>query len=134
VRTQQIYNVVLQVRDSLATLDTRWTHFQECIRVEDALGLPFAVPSECDYSMLITIIHRRFDSGPGAADVYAGNYELYVTNKRSELVTANTKLVPGIAITMAIIISTGRNFETRCPITQCGSLKVAAGPGGVLLW
>ena len=46
VRTQQIYNVVLQVRDSLATLDTRWTHFQECIRVEDALGLPFAVPSE----------------------------------------------------------------------------------------
>jgi hypothetical protein len=134
VRTQQIYNVLLQVRDSLATLDTRWTYFQECIRVEDALGRPLLVPSECDYSMLITIIQRRFDSGPGAADVYVGNYELYITNKRSGLVTAHTTLAPGVAITMAVIISTGRNCETQCPITQCGSLKVAACPGSVLMW
>ncbi|KAH7085728.1 hypothetical protein BKA63DRAFT_529309 [Paraphoma chrysanthemicola] len=131
VSTQQIYAVVLDIRDNL--LDARWTYFQACVKVEDALGISFSVPAECDYYMLVTMIERKFEAGIGAADVQAGNYELCLTQKRSELITAETKFMPGIAITMAIIISTSTASYGACPMPHCGSTKSSATVGGALV-
>lgn len=136
VSTQQIYTVVLEIRDNLPGgpgLDTRWTYFQTCVKV-DALGLPFTVPAECDYDMLVTIIQRRFEEGAGSADVRAGNYELCLTSKRSVLITAETSFTPGTAITMAIIISTSTPRNASCPIPGCGSPTATAAEGGALVW
>ena len=134
VSTQQIYTVVLEIRDTLTGPDTRWTYLQAPFRVEDALGFQFPVPSEYDYDMLITIIQRRFQKGAGSLDVRAGNYELCKTKKSSELVTAGTRLTPGTAITMAIIIFTPRASNASCPMPGCGSSKATPCPGGAFIW
>jgi hypothetical protein len=135
ISTQHLYTVVLDVRDTLTSPDTIWTYFQTCIKVKDALGIAFTVPAECDYHMLVTIIQRRFETGAGAIDVYARNYELCITNKRSELITDGTKLAPGIAITMAIIITSATaTSHMSCPIPGCGSQKVTTCPGGAYIW
>lgn len=135
ISTQQIYTVVLDVRDTLTSPATRWTYFQTCIKVEDALGIAFTVPSECDYHMLVTIIQRRLKTGAGATDVYVGNYELCMTNKRSELIKDGTKLVPGVAITMAIIMTSATaTSHTSCPMPGYGSQKVTACLGGAYIW
>ncbi|KAH7095377.1 hypothetical protein FB567DRAFT_556603 [Paraphoma chrysanthemicola] len=132
ISTKQIYAVVLDIRDNL--LDTRWTYFQACVKVEDALGVFFSIPAECDYYMLVTIIERKFETGIGAADVQSGNYELCLTQKRSELITAETKLMPGIAITMAIMINTSTASYGVCPMPGCGSTKASATVGGAFVW
>ncbi|KAF2034865.1 hypothetical protein EK21DRAFT_84984 [Setomelanomma holmii] len=91
------------------------------------------MPAECDYKMLSVIIQRRFEVGVGSVDVQAGNYELAFTNKRSTLVTAETDLLPGTAVTMAIIISTSTPSDAACPMPRCGLSKATALPGGALI-
>jgi len=106
VSTQQIYTVVLEIRDSISMVDTRWTHFQAPYIVEDALGRKYPVPSEYDFAALDGLIHIWFRQGPGALEVSEGSYELLKSNRRSETVTAGSRLLPGTAITMAIVIGT----------------------------
>ncbi|KAF2131475.1 hypothetical protein P153DRAFT_374341 [Dothidotthia symphoricarpi CBS 119687] len=131
VTTQQIYTVVVQIRDSAMPVDTRWTHFQAPLVVEDALGYKFPVPSEYDFEMLVTIIQQRFKSGSGAREVRAGNYELCRTRRKSEVVTATSRLVPGTAITMAIIVAIPSNRDTvclkitKCPMPHCRSSEIS---------
>ncbi|KAF2631904.1 hypothetical protein BU25DRAFT_474950 [Macroventuria anomochaeta] len=72
VSTQQIYRVVLEIRDLLTVVDTRWTHFQAPLVVEDVLGYKFPVPSEYDFDLLDTIIRQRFRSGIASKDIIAG--------------------------------------------------------------
>ncbi|KAF2833242.1 hypothetical protein CC86DRAFT_389553 [Ophiobolus disseminans] len=134
VSTQQIYTVVLEIRDNMMGPDTRWTYAQAAFRVEDALGFQFPVPSEYGYDMLITIIQHRFQEGTGSRDVRAGNFELCKTKRSSELVTAGTRLTPGTAITMAIIVFTARASNAECSMPGCGCLKATPCPGDAFIW
>ncbi|KAF2800861.1 hypothetical protein K505DRAFT_227706 [Melanomma pulvis-pyrius CBS 109.77] len=134
VSTQQIYTIVLEIRASVTIADTRWTHFQAPFSVEDALGFKFPIPSEYDYDMVETIIRRRFKEGTGSQDVIAGNYELCKAQKRSETITATSRLVPGTAIIMAVIVSIAESSDSSCPIPQCGSRTILSCPGGGHTW
>src|SRR5215471_12868984 len=84
VSTQQTYAIVLEIKKSIASVDTRWTFFQAPLVVEDALGFKFPVPSEYDYGLLENIIQYRFQTGDGSRDVRLGNYELYNTKMSTE--------------------------------------------------
>ncbi|UPX13923.1 uncharacterized protein EKO05_0004418 [Ascochyta rabiei] len=134
VSTQQIYTVVLEIRNSLTVVDTRWTHFQAPFTVEDALGFKFPVPSEYDFALLDSIIQIRFKRGAGSKEVKSGKYELCKSKKRSETVTATSRLVPGTAITMAIIVDTAMVNESTCPMPHCRSRQASACPGGGFIW
>jgi hypothetical protein len=80
--------VVLEIKGSLATADTRWTFFQAPLLVEDALGFKFPVPSEYDYELLNAIIKHRFLEGPGSLEIKAGNYELFNTKNSKQVTSA----------------------------------------------
>jgi hypothetical protein len=118
----------------MATVDTRWTYFQAPLLLEDALGLKFPVPSEYDYGTLEAIIKHRFSVGTGSQDVQVGNYELFKTKRRGELILPNTRLLPGTEITMAIIIEMPASKQERCPMPRCSSSDILAYPGGGMIW
>jgi hypothetical protein len=102
--------------------------------VEDAFGFKFPVPSENDCGMMENIIHYRFSEGAGAKEVRAGNYELVRTNKRSEVITATLRLLPGTAIVMAVSVIAQASVDASCPMPQCGSLQASNCPGGGFIW
>ena len=130
--TQQIYTVVLEIRNSMPVADTRWTYFQAPLVVEDVLGFKFPVPSEFDYSMLNTIIKHKFRTGPGSAQVKTGRYWLEQNMVRGP-VTAATRLLPGAKFTMYVaLIETPT--EKACPMPRCGSTKASYYPGGGFVW
>jgi hypothetical protein len=116
------------------TPDTRWTYFQAPFVVEDALGFKFPVPSEYDYSMLDNIIRHRFQEGAGSTEVVLGNYEFCKTNLRSAAITATSRLVPGTAITMSIIIPTFQFIDKACPMPKCPSFQATNYSGGGYVW
>jgi hypothetical protein len=134
VSTQQIYSILLEIRASVTIADTRWTHFQAPFIVEDALGFKFPIPSEYDYDMIDTIVRRRFKEGIGSQEVLAGNYELCTTKNISETITAKSRLLPGTAITMAVIVSTLDYSDGTCPMPKCGSRMTTCCPGGGYIW
>jgi hypothetical protein len=114
--------------------DTQWTHFQAPFVVEDAFSFKFPVPSEYDYGMMENIIHYRFSEGVGAKEVRAGNYELVSTNRRSEVITATSRLLPGAAVVMAIFVIAQASVDASCQMPQCGSLQASNCPGGGFIW
>lgn len=65
VLVQDISTVVLEMRDSVRGIDTRFTYFQAPVRVEDALGRVFPFPSACSVEALVAEIVVRFQQGPG---------------------------------------------------------------------
>ncbi|KAI9668028.1 MAG: hypothetical protein M1821_000848 [Bathelium mastoideum] len=130
VSTQQIYTIVVEIKSSLSTVDTRWTYFQAPCVVEDALGFKYPVPSEFDYDLLNTIIKHRFREGPGSIDVKLGNYELFELNDRSRILPAAKQLQPGMAITMAVFIGVQELTDERCPVWRCGSQLTTPAHGG----
>lgn len=122
VSIQQIHTVVLEIRDTLRGPDIRWTYFQEPLLIEDALGRKFPVPSEYDFDLLEAVIKHKFQEGPGAKYVGNGNYELCKMDKRSDLITSTSRLLPGMAITMTIIVIAPTlltSRHTRCPMPHC---------------
>ena len=133
VSTQQMYGVVLRIEASLPTLDTRRTFFQDPLLVEDAL-CKFPVPSEYDFQLLDEIIRFRFKAGPGSRDVEMGNYELSKTRRSDQTVTASTRLLPGTAITMAILVSIRPLTDECCPMPKCLSDRTAPTSDGGRLW
>jgi hypothetical protein len=102
--------------------------------VEDALGFKFPVPSEYDYDMLDNIIRHRFKEGAGSTEVVLGNYEFCKTNLRSATITPTSRLVPGTAITMAVIIRTVKTSDEACPMPKCPGLQATDCPGGGYVW
>jgi hypothetical protein len=134
VSTQQIYTIVLEIKESLPLGDTRWTYFQAPLIVEDALGFKFPVPSEYDFDLLDKIIKHRFVDGPGSSEVEAGNYELFNTKNSRQVIAANVRLIPGTSITMAILISRPEIFDEQCPMPRCMSTRTTIAPGGGRLW
>ena len=130
--TQQIYTIVLEIRDSGRAVNTGWTYFQDPFVVEDAFGRKFPVPSEFDYDMLDTIVRQKFKDGMGFQDVVNGNYEYCKANMRSAVITETSRLVPGMAIVMALVIDA--LSSKRCPMPICGSLRADACPSGGFMW
>ena len=126
--------MVLEIREHVTTIDTSMTYFQAPFTVEDALGFKFPIPSEYDYDMMETIIRRRFKEGTASQEVLAGDYELCKTTKRSETITANSRILPGTFITMAIIVNTPTPSLASCPIARCGSSVYVPCPGGGFTW
>ncbi|KAH7085729.1 hypothetical protein BKA63DRAFT_25414 [Paraphoma chrysanthemicola] len=134
VKAEEIHTLVLDLRNSRPQVDTRWTYFQEPFIVEDALGAKFPVPSEYDFTMLDGLIRIRFRAGAGSLEVDAGKYELCQATRRSEVVTPKSRLRPGTAITMAILMDTPNLSERSCPMPRCGSTQASAFPGGGFVW
>jgi hypothetical protein len=105
--------------------------------VEDALGFKFPVPSEYDYKLLNVIIQHRFRNGPGAAEVKAGNYELFSAKNSKDIFSENTRILPGSSITMAILLfqrESEVHTDEICPMPRCSSNKITSAPGGGRSW
>ena len=126
--------MVLEIRDAVSPIDTRWSFFQAPLIVEDALGYKFPVPSEYDYKMLENIVQYRFRHGDGASEVQAGNYELFRTRNNSHVFTERDRLLPGTEITMAIIIRHRTPEEEVCPMAICASTRTELTVGGGRVW
>jgi hypothetical protein len=126
--------VLLEIKSSISGVDTRWTFFQAPFVVEDAFGFRFPVPSEYDYALLNNIIQWRFQDRDSFAEVRAGNYELYKTQKSDEIITFNTFLTPGTSITMAIIVHRSIKDDECCPMPHCGSTTSLVIPSGGRKW
>ena len=129
--TQQIYTVVLEIRNSMPVADTRWTYFQAPLVVEDALGFKFPVPSEYDYDMLDNIIKHRFRTGPGSAQVARGSYALKQFTWDGP--ATSTRLLPGAVLTMYVFLNESP-INKACPMPRCGSIQASYYPGGGFVW
>ena len=134
VTTQQTYSIVLEIRNTLAPIDPRWTFFQAPLVIEDALGFKFPVPSEYDFELLNAIIKHRFIEGPGSDEVQAGDYELFKTKDTSVDISPAGRLLPGTAITMAIILEHPDPTGDLCPMPRCRSDYIVTMPGGGRRW
>jgi len=130
--TQQIYAVVLEIRDSRRAVDTGWAFFQDPFVVEDAFGRKFPMPSDFDFYMMEQYIRHRFREGAGSQDVALGNYELLRSKQRSSIITTTSQLLPGTAIVMVIIVE--RNTENSCPMGRCNSTQSIPCPSGGFTW
>lgn len=116
--------------------DCRWTFFQDPVTVEDALGRKFPVPSEYDFALLDQIIQHKFRTGPGADEVALGDYQLMESRRRSVVLSAESRLRPGSAITMAILVGKppGVLNDHSCPMPRCESTETNSVPGGGRVW
>jgi hypothetical protein len=117
--------------------DTRWSFFQTPVLVEDALGFRFPVPSEYDFDILDAVVKQRFSKGPGSIDVEAGNYEYVNTKDNTKVLTTGSRLMPGMSITMAILISPMHpitQHDEICPMPNCGSFETTVELNGSRLW
>jgi hypothetical protein len=125
---------MLEIKSSLTGPDTRWSFFQDPLLVEDALGYKFPVPSEYDFGHLGALIKHRFKTGPGCLDVALGNYEYFKTKNSSDVLSMETRLIPGTKITMAIIVIQLALADKICPMPGCGSNQTSIYPGGGRTW
>ncbi|KAL1591739.1 hypothetical protein SLS60_011738 [Paraconiothyrium brasiliense] len=134
VCTQQTYAVILEIKNSLAGPDIRWSFFQAPLVVEDALGYKFPVPSEYDFDLLDAVIKHKFRSGPGSLDVKAGNYEYFNTKDSNNVLSTTSRLLPGTAITMAVIVVRPILTDETCPVRGCDSAQVVESSAGGRTW
>lgn len=95
------------------------------VKVEDALGRIFPVPSEYCLEELDNIIQHRFKVGPGHSQVAAGDYEVFNTKNSKQIIdlTSRIALLPGQNITMAILIGKSSASDQICHIPRCHSEK-----------
>lgn len=126
--------MVLEIKDSLAGPDTRWTYFQAPFLVEDALGFKFPVPSEYDFELLDAVVKHKFTDGPGAFEVEAGNYEYFKTKNSNDVLLPTSRLLPGTAITMTILVARSTRTDEFCPMPNCFSNQTTEAPGGGRIW
>jgi hypothetical protein len=102
--------------------------------VEDAFGVKFPIPTEYDYDLIDTVIKHRFKIGGGSMEVKAGNYELCRKPNRFDIINESSRLQPGTAITMLIIVSTRIVKEAVWPIPHCESAQAIPCRGGGSVW
>ncbi|KAH0562695.1 hypothetical protein GP486_002638 [Trichoglossum hirsutum] len=128
----EINRIVLKLQTETPRPDLRFTWFQEPVKLEDALGRIIPVPSEYSYSTLEAIIKDRFKTGPGRLQVLNGEYEIFNTKDSKQLIsdTEGASLLPGMSITMAIIIEQHPSKSKCCPNPQCSSRAFVKEPGG----
>ena len=133
--TQQIYLIVLELRANLPGIDTRFTHFQDPVRVEDVLGRVFHFSSECSIDALYAEIRARFKEGHGMAEVMAGHFEIFNAKDSEQVLTTSalSPLLPGMSVNMAVILEdfTG---DDKCPMPRCPSKSFVNVIGGGRTW
>lgn len=98
------------------------------------MGLKFPVPSEYDPDLLDAIIRHRFLEGPGSLEVTLGNYELFHARDSSQVISPQSRLLPGTSIIMAILFERTELSDQECPMPRCRSNRTTAGPGGGRIW
>lgn len=132
----QIYEIVLRCQRVAPRPDLRRTWFQDPVRLEDALGRIFPIPSEYGYSTVEAIIRDRFKGGPGSQRVLDGNYELFDATNSNHVISESswTGLLPGMSIKMAVILEQPSSKAERCPKPGCGSRTFLALPEGGNIW
>ena len=118
----------------MPSLDTRWTYFQRPYIFQDALGFTTPIPAEYDFELIKTIIKHKFKDRPGYRQVLLGNYEIFETQHPSHLISADTHITPGTAITMAILLNHPVMTEQRCPMPQCRSTGTVIEQRGGKRW
>lgn len=133
---QQIYTIVLEIRTSVRGIDTRFTYFQDPVRVEDALGRVFRFPSEFSIEALNAQIKAWFKEGPGKREVMAGNFQIFNAKNASHILTAfgGDVLLPGMSINMAIILRNAFPEDEKCPMPHCTSKRFVEAVGRGKTW
>ncbi|KAH8821955.1 hypothetical protein F5884DRAFT_769555 [Xylogone sp. PMI_703] len=123
----QIMNYFSKIQKASLAIDTRHTWFQDPIKLEDAFGRIIPIPVEYGWSTMQAVIRDRFISGPGHEKVQAGEYELFITEDTSQLVTKETASIlrPGASITMAMLVGMYDFEKDICPKPGCTSKDLA---------
>ncbi|KAB8298850.1 hypothetical protein EYC80_001011 [Monilinia laxa] len=132
---QQVLKLVQELRVIAPAVDTRFTYFQAPVKVEDALGRVFPVPSDYSFGDLRALIQHRFKVGPGHSQVSNGNYEIFNSKNRKQIVSEEycniLGLSPGSMLTMAIIVDEiVKTQDNTCPMPRCGSHNTSPLMGG----
>jgi hypothetical protein len=131
---QQIYAVVVEIKATMTPIDTRHTFFQAPLLCEDALGFKFPIPSEWDYGMVENHIQYRFRAGIGSKSVQLGEWKLFKTKNSEDVITPFSRLLPGLQITMAIMLRPLLPRSENCPIWSCRSRETALVSAGGRVW
>ena len=136
VSTQQIHTIVLEIRARVLGIDTRFTFFQDPVRVEDALGRVFPFPSEYSIDALIAEIKARFREGPGRTEVMAGDFEIFDAKNADQVLTITGRniLLPRMSINMAIVLEKEFVEGDKCPRPHCASKTFVEAVGGGRTW
>lgn len=127
---------MLELRNSVRGVDTRFTYFQAPVRVEDALGRVFPFPSECSVEALLVEIKARFREGPGKNEVMAGDFDIFNAKNTAQLLATSDHnvLLPGMSINMAIIFKLAFAPDDRCLMPHCASKTFVEALGGGRTW
>ncbi|KAF2756394.1 hypothetical protein EJ05DRAFT_501898 [Pseudovirgaria hyperparasitica] len=105
-------------------IDLKHTHFQAQFIFEDASGNILPLPPELGWRGMNAIVKDRYLTGPGHRKIAAGEYELFHTRDRNQLITSDTYplLPPGSRITMSLIIGRYEDWQSRnCSRPGCAS-------------
>lgn len=134
--TQQIYIIVLELRDGARAVDTRFTYFQTPCRVKDALSRVFPFPAECSVEALSCELKVRFSEGACMEEVMAGSFKVVNSEYPDQTLTISNRngLVSGMSITMMVILEIEVPEREECPVPQCASEEFPEMVGGGRSW
>lgn len=68
---------------------------------------------------LEAIIQVQFRTGPGSAKVKSGDYELFDASNFGVAISPSQGLIPGMRITMVIVVGRYGDYRRRCPLILC---------------
>jgi hypothetical protein len=128
--------ILLEIRSSLNGIQTQHTFFQSPVRVEDALGRVWPIPSEYSTADLHALVRSKFIGSPGQIDVETGNYEVFNQQNHRQIIVAeaNASLIPGMRVTMAVVLQSTASGQGACPVATCRSSRSFESPGGGQKW
>lgn len=126
--------MVLDIKNSISTIDVRWTHFQAPLTVEDALGRKFFFDPMGGYDLLEITIKHKFAQGSGSSEVALGNFEMFNAKNNSQVMSRDAEMLPGTTIIMAILIERSDGSDQECPMPKCKSSQTAPVRGGGRKW
>lgn len=133
-KVAEMYNILIVVRSRLPEPDTRHTWFQEPVKLEDAYGRIWPIPVEYDYSMMEGALRGKFQNGRGKSLVERNRWQLFdSTNTQHIISPVNWEPIPGMKITMAMIIPQNDNIVV-CPRLNCISTSFHMAMGGGQVW
>ena len=88
--------------------------------------------------MLEAVIIAKFKRGPGQEKAHSGDFELFNSYDSSDIIHESrfqsTGLLPGMRITMAIIIGQYAADGTRCAKFTCKSSRFKEAEQGGKIW
>lgn len=133
---RQISSFLLKLGTELPHPDISHTWFQRPCRLEDPLGKHYPIPSEYSYTQMLAVVLANFQSGPGSKRIQNGDYEIANSRNFTQVVDKETftALIPGMFLTMAVILPELPASIESCPIPSCGSRTYSDCRGGGKIW